>query len=288
MAGSAHFARVPPELDFPKEEREILRFWKERGIFEKTLERSRHRAARSSSTRARRRPTACRTTGTSSRASSRTSSPATRRCAATSVPRKAGWDTHGLPVEVEVEKELRIHGKAAIEEYGVEPFIAEVHRVGLPLHRASGRSSPSASASGSICDDAYVTYHQSYVESVWWALARALQEGPALPGAQGRLVVGAGRHGAQRGRGRAGVQAGRRSERLRRVSRSSDEPENRRSSSWTTTPWTLPSNMYAAVKPDVRLRRRRTPGTASASSSRRRSSRRSRRSSARSSRSSAR
>ncbi len=110
--------------------------------------------------------------------------------------RKAGWDTHGLPVEVEVCKELGIHSKEEIEAFGVEPFIRKcvesvfrytqqweqlTERLGFWIH----------------LDEAYVTFHQSYVESVWWALKTAVRPRPALPGPQDRLVVGPRRHGAE-------------------------------------------------------------------------------------------
>ena len=95
--------------------------------------------------------------------------------------RKAGWDTHGLPVEVEVCKELGIHSKEEIEAYGVEPFIRKclesvfrytkqweqiTERLGFWIH----------------LDEAYVTFHQSYVESVWWLLKQAFdREGVNIP-----------------------------------------------------------------------------------------------------------
>ena len=92
------------------------------------------------------------------------------------VPRKAGWDTHGLPVEVEVEKELGIHGKEAIENYGVEGFIRKcmdsVFRYTEEWEKMTRRVGFWVDLS-----DAYVTYHKSYVESVWWALSRLYQQG---------------------------------------------------------------------------------------------------------------
>ncbi len=92
------------------------------------------------------------------------------------VGRKAGWDTHGLPVEVEVEKELRIHGKAAIEAYGVEPFIAKcidsVFRYTREWEMLTERIGFWVDL-----DEAYVTYHKSYVESVWWALSQLHDKG---------------------------------------------------------------------------------------------------------------
>ena len=165
------------------------------------------------------------------------------------VPRKAGWDTHGLPVEVEVEKELRIHGKAAIEQYGVEPFAAALHRVASSATPTSGSGSPSASASGSTCESAYVTYHRSYVESVWWALSELFEKGLLY---QGHKVVW---WWAQGGtalcsrRGRPGLQGRSTTPASTSRSRSRDDARTPRSLVWTTTPWTLPSNMYAAVNP---------------------------------------
>ena len=91
------------------------------------------------------------------------------------VPRKAGWDTHGLPVEVEVEKELGIHGKEAIEAYGVKGFILRcmqsVFRYTTEWERMTNRVGFWVDLS-----DAYVTYHKSYVESVWWALSELFQK----------------------------------------------------------------------------------------------------------------
>ena len=211
------FDKVPAEINFPAEEKEVLSFWNEHRIFEKSLERTAGRTRRSSSTRARRRRTACRTTGTSSRASSRISSRATRRCAATTSPRKAGWDTHGLPVEVEVEKELRIHGKAAIEAVRRRAVRREVHRVGLPLHRGVGgahrarsasgststtRTSPTTRATSRACGGRSPSSSRRacstrVTRSCWWWA----QGGTAL----------------SRRRGRAGLQDRRRSQRLRRV-----------------------------------------------------------------------
>ena len=267
MAGPI-FARVPPELDFPKEEREILRFWKERGIFEKTLGEARAARHASSSTRGRRRPTACPHNGHVLTRVIKDLFPRYKTMRGWSVPRKAGWDTHGLPVEVEVEKELRIHGKAAIEEYGVEPFVKK-------------------------CIESVFRYTSEWEE---------LTERVALLGRPGRRVrhlppvvrrervVGARASSSRRGcstratrSSGGGRRAARRSARARwgrgtrrstiractSRSRCVGRGETCRSLVWTTTPWTLPSNMYAAVQPDfdyVVVDARRT---ARASSSRR-------------------
>src|SRR5262249_5519962 len=163
-----------------------------------------------------------------------------------SVPRKAGWDTHGLPVEVEVEKELRIHGKAAIEEDGVEPFIKKciesVFRYTREWEDLTERV-----AFWVDLHYAYVTCHRAYVESVWWALGELVKKGLLY---QGHNVV---RWWAQGG---TALSSGEVAQGYRQV----DDPsvyvafpvqgeDNLALLVWTTTPWTLPSNMYAAVHP---------------------------------------
>ncbi len=92
------------------------------------------------------------------------------------VNRKAGWDTHGLPVEVEVEKQLGIHGREAIVEYGEEEFsrkcIESVFKYTEQWEQLTERIGFWVNT-----DDAYVTYHRSYVESVWWALSSSSKRG---------------------------------------------------------------------------------------------------------------
>jgi isoleucyl-tRNA synthetase len=166
--------------------------------------------------------------------------------------RKAGWDTHGLPVEVEVCKELGIHSKEEIEAFGVEPFIRKciesvfrytqqwehlTERLGFWIH----------------LDEAYVTFHQSYVESVWWALKNLFDRGLLYQGhkivwwwAQGGTALSSG----EVGQGYREVADPSVFVRFPLV----DPPANIGDADllvWTTTPWTLPSNQFAAVKPDL-------------------------------------
>lgn len=166
--------------------------------------------------------------------------------------RKAGWDTHGLPVEVEVCKELGIHSKEEIEAYGVEPFIRKcvesvfrytreweqlTERLGFWIH----------------LDEAYVTFHQSYVESVWWALKNLFDRGLLYEGykivwwwAQGGTALSSG----EVGQGYREVADP--SVFVRFPVEAGDEAlKNTDLLVWTTTPWTLPSNQFAAVKPDL-------------------------------------
>src|SRR5579872_5485036 len=246
MAGP-RFARVASELDFPKEEREILRFWKERSVFEKTLTKP---APRGPFVFYEGPPTA---NGLPHNGHVLTRVikdlfPRYKTMRGWAVPRKAGWDTHGLPVEVEVEKELGLHGKAAIEAYGVEPFVKKclesVFRYTKEWENLTERV-----AFWVDLGDAYVTYHRSYVESVWWALGELFSKGLLYEGhkvvwwwAQGGTALSAG----EVGQGYRVV----------------DDPsvyvafplvgeENLALLVWTTTPWTLPSNMFAAVRSDL-------------------------------------
>jgi isoleucyl-tRNA synthetase len=241
------FAKISPELDFPKEERETLRFWKERRIFERTLARP---GPNGRFVFYEGPPTA---NGMPHNGHVLTRVikdlfPRYKTMRGWSVPRKAGWDTHGLPVEVEVEKELGLHGKAAIERYGVEPFvkrcIESVFRYTREWEELTERV-----AFWVDLGDAYVTFHRSYVESVWWALGQLFEKGLLYQGhkvvwwwAQGGTALSAGEVG--------------------QGYRSVDDPsvyvafpvvgeDNLALLVWTTTPWTLPSNMYAAVRPEL-------------------------------------
>jgi isoleucyl-tRNA synthetase len=134
------FQRVPQKIDFPKSEREILAFWREAKIFEKSLAL---REGRETFVFYEGPPTANGTphnghvlTRVIKDIFPRYKTMRGYYC----VPRKAGWDTHGLPVEVEVEKELGIHGKAAIEAFGVEKFNRTCIDVVFTLQRANGKT----------------------------------------------------------------------------------------------------------------------------------------------------
>ncbi len=164
------------------------------------------------------------------------------------VPRRAGWDTHGLPVEVEVEKELGISGRDAIQAYGVEAFsrkcIDSVFK-----YIGEWRKMTERIGFWVDFDSAYVTFHKSYVESVWWALSEMFDKGLLYQGykvvwwwPQGGTALSAG----EVGQGYKTI----------------DDPSvmvrfpvhgHERTSflAWTTTPWTLPSNIALAVSADT-------------------------------------
>jgi isoleucyl-tRNA synthetase len=245
------FAKVAPELDFPKEERATLEFWREHRIFEKTLARP---APRGSFVFFEGPPTA---NGLPHNGHVLTRVikdlfPRYRTMRGWRVERKAGWDTHGLPVEVEVEKELRLHGKAAIEEYGVEPFVKKCIE-SVFRYTKEWESLTERVAFWVDLQDAYVTYHRSYVESVWWALGQLFDQGLLYQGhkvvwwwAQGGTALSSG----EVGQGYRSVDDPSVMVAFPVTHRSGPDDGDLALLVWTTTPWTLPSNMFAAVHPD--------------------------------------
>ncbi len=232
-------------MNFPAEEKEVLAFWRERRIFQKSIEESRGRPAFVFYEG----PPTANGLPHNGHVLTRVIKdlfPRYKTMRGFFVGRKAGWDTHGLPVEVEVEKELRIHGKAAIEAYGIEPFIAKCID---SVFRYTREWEDLTERIGFWVDlDAYVTYHRSYIESVWWALGRLHEQGLLYQGhkvvwwwAQGGTALSA----AEVGQGYRQVDDPSVYVRFPLV----DDPKVSLIA-WTTTPWTLPSNMYAAVKAD--------------------------------------
>ena len=177
------------------------------------------------------------------------------------VERKAGWDSHGLPVEIAVEQRAR-HSprKAEIEEYGIEQFNAKCRESVFEYPKEWNRLTERVGFWVDL-DDAYRTLDESYIESVWWALAELYKQGPALRGAQGRAVLHTLRHRALLARGRARLSGRGRPLGLRAPSagRPGADPlqEGDALLIWTTTPWTLPGNVAVAVGPDIEYVRAR-------------------------------
>ena len=169
------FQEVKNNVSFPQLEGEVLTFWRENRIYDKSLE---NRQDATDFVFYEGPPTAnglphpghCLTRAIKD-VFPRYKTMRGYRCT-----RKAGWDTHGLPVEVEVCKELGIHSKEEIEEYGIEPFI---HRCQSSVWRYMKEWERLTERLGFWIhlDDAYVTYHKSYVESVWWSLKRLFDRG---------------------------------------------------------------------------------------------------------------
>ena len=248
MTDSPRFLKAEAIVDFPKAEEKRSAPSGKRTASSRRASRgaAAHRA--SSSTTGRRRRTACRTTGTCSRASSRTSFRATRRCAASTSPRKAGWDTHGLPVEVEVEKELGIHGKAEIEAYGVEPF---VQRCIESVFRYTKEWERMTEHDGLLGRPPRRLRHLSQGlrrERLVGALASSSRRTSSTKATRSS---GGGRRAARRSPRPRSVSATRPSTIRRSSSRSrSSTSPTRRFSSGRRPRGRFPSNMYAAVKPE--------------------------------------
>lgn len=166
--------------------------------------------------------------------------------------RKGGWDTHGLPVETEVCKDLGIHSKAQIEEYGIEPFV-RLCQQSVFRYIDEWKTMTRRIGYWLDLDKSYATFHQYYVESVWWALKRLFEEGHLY---QGEKIVwwwaqgGTGLSAGEVGEGYREVDDPSVYVRIPRLD-SSGNPDGSSFVAWTTTPWTLLSNQFLAVHPDL-------------------------------------
>ena len=241
------FPTVPTHVSFSQLELEVLSFWKDEHIYHRSLEQ---RADSPAFVFFEGPPTAnglphpghCLTRAI------KDLFPRYRTMRGYRCDRKAGWDTHGLPVEVEVCKQLGIHSKAEIEAYGVEPFI---HLCQQSVWRYMQQWERLTERLGFWVDlnEAYVTYHQSYVESVWWCLKNFFDRGLLYRGhkivwwwAQGGTALSAGEVGQG----------------YREVADPSVSVlfplvglDDTFLVVWTTTPWTLISNQFAAVHAEL-------------------------------------
>jgi isoleucyl-tRNA synthetase len=241
------FAPVPASPSFPELEQAILDFWREQRVYEQSLTQ---RADAPKFIFYEGPPTAnglphpghCLTRAI------KDLFPRYRTMRGFLCERKAGWDTHGLPVEVEVCKELGIHSKEEIERFGVEPFI---HKCQQSVWRYMQEWERLTERIGFWLqlDDAYVTYHQSYVESVWWSLKNLFERDLLYQGhkivwwwAQGGTALSSGEVGL----GYKDVADPSVYVRFPLL----DQPGTSLLV-WTTTPWTLPSNQFAAVHPEL-------------------------------------
>ncbi len=246
------FDPVESSVSLPKLEEKIIRFWKTGQIYEKTLA-ARARAPAfvfyegPPTANGLPHPGHCLTRAI------KDLFPRYKTMRGFRCDRKAGWDTHGLPVEVEVCKELGIHAKEEIEAYGVERFI---HKCVESVFRYTRQWEHLTERLGFWIhlDEAYVTFHQSYVESVWWALKNLFDRGLLYQGhkivwwwAQGGTALSSG----EVGQGYREVADPSVFVRFPLVNPPAGPLADADLLVWTTTPWTLPSNQFAAGKPDL-------------------------------------
>ena len=163
------------------------------------------------------------------------------------VPRKAGWDTHGLPVELEVEKMLGINGKPQIEKYGVEPFIKKC-KESVWKYKHEWEEMSDRVGFWADMDDPYVTYENNYIESVWWALKTINDKGLLY---KGHKVVP---YCPRCGTSLSSHEVAQGYKDVKEVSCIAKfkvkGEENKYILAWTTTPWTLPSNVALCVNPN--------------------------------------
>ena len=162
------------------------------------------------------------------------------------VPRKAGWDTHGLPVELEVEKELGLDGKEQIEEYGLDPFIRKC-KESVWKYKGMWEDFSGTVGFWADMDDPYVTYHDDFIECEWWALKQMGDKGLLYKGF--KIVPYCPRCGTPLSSHEV-AQGYKAVKERSAVVRFKVKGEDAYFLAWTTTPWTLPSNVALCVNPD--------------------------------------
>ncbi len=162
------------------------------------------------------------------------------------VPRKAGWDTHGLPVELEVEKMLGLDGKEQIEQYGLEPFI-EHCKESVWKYKGMWEKFSGTVGFWADMDNPYVTYHNDFIESEWWALKQIWEKGLLYKGF--KIVPYCPRCGTPLSSHEV-AQGYKDVKERSAIARFKVKGEDAYILAWTTTPWTLPSNVALCVNPN--------------------------------------
>ena len=239
------YQKVDTNLNFVDREKKVEAFWKENHIFEKSME---NRKEGETYTFYDGPPTANGKPhiGHVLTRVIKDMIPRYRTMKGYMVPRKAGWDTHGLPVELEVEKKLGLDGKEQIEEYGMEPFIQECKE---SVWKYKGMWEDFSSTVGFWADmeHPYVTYEDNYIESEWWALKEIWNKKLLYKGF--KIVPYCPRCGTPLSAQE--VAQGYKSVKERSaVVRFKVVGEDAYFLAWTTTPWTLPSNVALCVNPE--------------------------------------
>ena len=239
------YNKVSPNLDFVEREKKTEKFWKDNDIFEKSME-SRKQG-----------PTYTFYDGPPTANGKphighvltrviKDMIPRYRTMKGYMVPRKAGWDTHGLPVELEVEKLLGLNGKEQIEEYGMEPFIKKC-KESVWKYKGMWEDFSGTVGFWADMDNPYVTYDDNFIESEWWALKNIWDKKLLYKGF--KIVPYCPRCGTPLSSQE--VAQGYKSVKERSaIVRFKVVGEDAYFLAWTTTPWTLPSNVALCVNPN--------------------------------------
>ena len=236
---------VDTSLNFVEREKEVLAFWKENEIFEKSVEKNKgHRSFNFYDG-----PPTANGKPHIWHILTRVMKdiiPRYKTMKGYYVRRKAGWDTHGLPVELEVEKQLGIDGKQEIEKYGIEPFIKKC-KESVWKYKHEWEVMSDRIGYWADMKDPYITYDDRYIESVWWALKQMADKGLLYKGY--KIVPYCPRCGTalsshEVAQGYKDVE-----EKSVFVKFKVKGRDNAYFLAWTTTPWTLPSNVALCVNP---------------------------------------
>ncbi|MGI5999617.1 MAG: isoleucine--tRNA ligase [Candidatus Merdisoma sp.] len=239
------YDKVSTNLNFVEREKDVETFWKENHIFEKSME---HRKEGETYTFYDGPPTANGKPhiGHVLTRVIKDMIPRYRTMKGYYVPRKAGWDTHGLPVELEVEKELGLDGKEQIEEYGLDPFIKKC-KESVWKYKGMWEDFSSTVGFWADMDNPYVTYHDDYIESEWWALKEIWKKGLLYKGF--KIVPYCPRCGTPLSSHEV-AQGYKAVKERSAIVRFQVKGEDAYFLAWTTTPWTLPSNVGLCVNPE--------------------------------------
>ena len=239
------YDKVPTDLKFVEREKEVEKFWKDNDIFQKSIED--HEGH----------PTYMFYDGPPTANGKphighvltrviKDMIPRYRTMKGYKVPRKAGWDTHGLPVELEVEKMLGLDGKEQIEQYGLEPFI-EHCKESVWKYKSMWEDFSATVGFWADMDNPYVTYHNNFIESEWWALKQIWEKGLLYKGF--KIVPYCPRCGTPLSSHEV-AQGYKDVKERSAIARFKVKGEDAYILAWTTTPWTLPSNVALCVNPN--------------------------------------
>ncbi|MBQ3036661.1 MAG: isoleucine--tRNA ligase [Lachnospiraceae bacterium] len=239
------YNKVATDLNFVQREKEVENFWKEQDIFRKSME---NRKEGETYTFYDGPPTANGKPhiGHVLTRVIKDMIPRYRTMKGYMVPRKAGWDTHGLPVEIEVEKLLGLDGKEQIEEYGLEPFIGKC-KESVWKYKGMWEDFSGTVGFWADMDDPYVTYHDDFIESEWWALKEIWNKGLLYKGF--KIVPYCPRCGTSLSSHEV-AQGYKDVKERSAIARFKVKGEDAYILAWTTTPWTLPSNVALCVNPN--------------------------------------